>query len=138
MRHPGLVVILFEHHSADRHSVQRTGVERLASGSGIERGAIQIDAAAMVGRRDDARLKLARVGIMVIKELGRHGLFYCAGSLIAMSTTLLKVFPIASTSGTVSPRGLVPGTWIFTWYRPTNPGVRPANKGVMLDCVPLN
>lgn len=51
----------------DGDCVERAGVEELAAGGGVERGPVEFDLEAVLGRRHYYGIKLAQVGVCVIQ-----------------------------------------------------------------------
>ena len=68
MRDPGLLVDHVHHAPV----AQRAGVEQLAARRGVERGAVQIDAAPAVGDLGDRGVEVGQRCIVIV-EAGRHG-----------------------------------------------------------------
>ena len=57
-------------HVHDIGVAEPAGVERLAAGGGIERGAVEVDPPAVVRAVDDGGVELGQVGVGVVQALG--------------------------------------------------------------------
>ena len=60
------------HHFDDGHPREQACIVRLAAGSRVEGGAVQINAAAVVGGLDYGSLKFGEIGIGVVEALGHQ------------------------------------------------------------------
>ena len=64
--------LAFVHHVQNRDVVDPTPVERLTTRSGIEGGAIEVDAGSFTALIDHIRIELAKVGVGVVQSLGHE------------------------------------------------------------------
>jgi hypothetical protein len=62
----------FVHHIGDLNSPKPADIEWLATGSGIERGLVEVDAAGIVRPLCDGRLEIAEVRVGIIESVGHR------------------------------------------------------------------